>query len=68
MGIVVEMNGLLYIGDEIFLVNKKEVKNMFLDDVVILMLILKKLILKIRIRKNGNKKNVFCLFFVVIEQ
>lgn len=67
MGIVVEMNGLLYIGDEIFLVNKKEVKNMFLDDVVILMLIFKKLILKIRIRKIGNKKNVFCLFFVVIE-
>lgn len=67
MGIVVEMNGLLYIGDEIFLVNKKEVKNMFLDDVVILMLIFKKLILKIRIRKNGNKKNVFCLLFVVIE-
>lgn len=67
MGIVVEMNGLLYIGDEIFLVNKKEVKNMFLDDVVILMLIFKKLILKIRIRKYGNKKNVFCLFFVVIE-
>lgn len=67
MGIVVEMNGLLYIGDEIFLVNKKEVKNMFLDDVVILMLIFKKLILKIWIRKNGNKKNVFCLFFVVIE-
>lgn len=67
MGIVVEMNGLLYIGDEIFMVNKKEVKNMFLDDVVILMLIFKKLILKIWIRKNGNKKNVFCLFFVVIE-
>lgn len=68
MGTVAETNGLLHIGDEILSVNKKEVKNMSLDDVVILMSIPKKLTLKIRTRKNGNKKNASCPSLAVTEQ
>ncbi|XP_062592692.1 rho GTPase-activating protein 100F-like [Saccostrea cucullata] len=67
LGTVAETNGLLHIGDEILSVNKKEVKNMSLDDVVILMSIPKKLTLKIRTRKNGNK-NASCPSLAVTEQ
>ncbi|XP_048758454.2 uncharacterized protein LOC125668375 isoform X2 [Ostrea edulis] len=68
MGTVAQTNGLLHIGDEIISVNKKEVKNMSLDDVVILMSIPKKLTLKIKTRKNGNKKNASCPTLAVTEQ
>ena len=59
-GTVAESNGLLHIGDEILSVNNVEVGRMSLDDVVILMSIPRKLMLKIRCKKNCNKKNASC--------
>ncbi|XP_052256357.1 rho GTPase-activating protein SYDE2-like [Dreissena polymorpha] len=59
-GTVAESNGLLHIGDEILSVNSVEVSRMSLDDVVILMSIPRKLLLKIRSKKNCNKKNASC--------
>ena len=60
MGTVADSNGLLHVGDEILAVNKVEVTRMSLDDVVILMSIPKKLILKIKTKKHGHKKNASC--------
>ncbi|XP_021378846.1 rho GTPase-activating protein syd-1-like [Mizuhopecten yessoensis] len=68
MGTVAESNGLLHIGDEILTVNKVEVGHMSLDDVVILMSIPKKLILKIRTKKSCNKKNASCPSLAITEQ
>lgn len=59
-GTVAESNGLLHIGDEILSVNNVEVGRMSLDDVVILMSIPRKLMLRIRCKKNCNKKNASC--------
>lgn len=67
MGTVADSNGLLHIGDEILTVNKKDVSNMSLDDVVILMSIPKKLTLKIRTKKC-HKKNNSCPSLAVTEQ
>lgn len=67
-GTVAESNGLLHIGDEIVSVNNVEVGKMSLDDVVILMSIPRKLILKIRSKKNCNKKNVSCPSLAVTEK
>ena len=67
-GTVAESNGLLHIGDEIISVNTVEVGKMSLDDVVILMSIPRKLILKIRSKKNCNKKNVSCPSLAVTEK
>ena len=67
MGTVADSNGLLHIGDEILTVNKKDVSNMSLDDVVILMSIPKKLMLKIRTKKC-HKKNNSCPSLAVTEQ
>ncbi|CAC5372196.1 SYDE [Mytilus coruscus] len=66
-GTVADSNGLLHIGDEILTINKKDVSNMSLDDVVILMSIPKKLTLKIRTRKC-HKKNNSCPSLAVTEQ
>lgn len=66
-GTVADSNGLLHIGDEILSINKKDVSNMSLDDVVILMSIPKKLTLRIRTRKC-HKKNNSCPSLAVTEQ
>ena len=68
IGTVAETNGLLHIGDEILTVNNVEVGKMSLDDVVILMSIPRKLILKIRTKKNCNKKNASCPSLAVTEK
>ena len=68
MGTVAETNGLLHIGDEILTVNNVEVGRMSLDDVVILMSIPRKLILKIRTKKNCNKKNASCPSLAMTEK
>ena len=68
IGTVAETNGLLHIGDEILTVNNVEVGRMSLDDVVILMSIPRKLILKIRTKKNCNKKNASCPSLAVTEK
>lgn len=68
MGTVAETNGLLHIGDEILTVNNVEVGKMSLDDVVILMSIPRKLILKIRTKKNCNKKNASCPSLAVTDK
>lgn len=67
-GTVAESNGLLHIGDEIMSVNSVEVGKMSLDDVVILMSIPRKLILKIRSKKNCSKKNASCPSLAVTEK
>lgn len=67
-GTVAESNGLLHIGDEIMSVNSVEVGKMSLDDVVILMSIPRKLILKIRSKKNCTKKNASCPSLAVAEK
>lgn len=68
IGTVAETNGLLHIGDEILTVNNVEVGKMSLDDVVILMSIPRKLILKIRTKKNCNKKNASCPSLAMTER
>ncbi|KAL4235793.1 synapse defective 1 [Mactra antiquata] len=67
-GTVAESNGLLHIGDEIMSVNSVEVGKMSLDDVVILMSIPRKLILKIRSKKNCTKKNASCPSLAIVEK
>lgn len=67
-GTVAESNGLLHIGDEILSVNNVEVGRMSLDDVVILMSIPRKLMLKIRCKKNCNKKNASCPSLAMTEK
>ncbi|XP_074642562.1 rho GTPase-activating protein 100F-like [Tubulanus polymorphus] len=66
-GSVVENNGLLRIGDEILSVNTVDVGNVSLDDVVILMSIPKKLILKIRTRRSSTK-NASCPSLSTLDQ
>lgn len=68
VGTVADTNGLLHVGDEILTINNVEVRHMSLDDVVILMSIPKKLILKIRTKKNCNKKNASCPSLAMTEK
>lgn len=67
-GTVAESNGLLHIGDEILSINSVEVSKMSLDDVVLLMSIPRKLLLKIRSKKNCNKKNASCPSLAMTER
>ena len=68
LGTVAERNGLLHVGDEIIAVNNVEVGKMSLDDVVILMSIPRKLMLKISSVKNCYKKNASCPSLATTEQ
>ncbi|XP_064625423.1 rho GTPase-activating protein 100F-like isoform X2 [Lineus longissimus] len=67
LGSVVENNGLLRVGDEILSVNAVDVGNVSLDDVVILMSIPKRLVLKIRTSRSTSK-NASCPSLSTLDQ
>ena len=49
LGSMVEVNGLLHIGDEVLKVNDVDVSNLSLDDVVLIMTVVRKLVLTIKV-------------------
>ena len=49
LGSMVEVNGLLHVGDEVLKVNNVDVSNLSLDDVVLIMTVVRKLVLTIKV-------------------